>query len=75
MCSTKATEYRAKPKPDEIAGILEYAKKHALTPHTMIAVRDPDRQEVHLLAQGAGDRDQEAQRHGLELRRNREVLR
>jgi len=47
VCRVTATEYRAKPKPDEIAGKLKYSKKHKLKPMTMIAVYDAENGEMY----------------------------
>jgi hypothetical protein len=50
MCKTTATEYRAKPKPEEIAGKLLYARKHRLAAYTMIAVMDERGRTIHYYA-------------------------
>ena len=47
MCKTTATEYRAKPKADEVEDKLRYAKMHDLTPYTMLAVMDEDARQIH----------------------------
>lgn len=50
MCNTTATEYRLKAKAKEKDDKLEYARKHDLTPHVMVAVRDVDTFEIHYYA-------------------------
>ena len=50
MCKTTATEYRAKPKKEEIDGKLEFAKKHGLEPYTLLAVMDQESGEIHYYA-------------------------
>lgn len=45
--STKATEYKAKPKASEMEEKRAYAKKHKLKPGMLIAVLDDDKMEVH----------------------------
>jgi hypothetical protein len=47
MCKTTSTEYRLKAKASEKDHKMAYAKKYNLTPHTLIGVRDVDKNEVH----------------------------
>jgi len=45
--SRSATEYKAKPKKHEVEGKLAYAQEHALKPHIMIVVYDPEEKHIH----------------------------
>jgi hypothetical protein len=50
LCNTTATEYRLKAKASEKEAKVKYAEQNGLTPYTMVAVRDPEKQEVHFYA-------------------------
>jgi 8-oxo-dGTP pyrophosphatase MutT (NUDIX family)/2'-5' RNA ligase len=46
--SQAASEYKAKPKHNEIEGKKQYAAEHGLKPHTMIVVYEPGARQMHV---------------------------